>query len=51
MECYVYNTPSNYEEDNGLLSKSDIEEIASELSREITEEINKQFSTISKSKK
>lgn len=43
MESYVYNNLSNYEEDNGLLSKSDIEEIASELSREVTEEINKQF--------
>ena len=49
MESYAYNNyPSNYDDDNSLLSQRDIKEIADELSREVTEEINKQFSVMFK---
>lgn len=49
MESYAYNNySSNYDDDNSLLSQRDINEIADELSREVTEEINKQFSVMFK---
>lgn len=42
MERYNYYS-SNYEDDSRILSQNKIEEIAVELSREITQEIDKQF--------
>ena len=49
MESYAYNYySSNYDDDNRILSQSKIEEIAIELSREITQEINSQFEKVFK---
>ena len=47
MENYNYYS-SNYEDDNRILSQNKIEEIAVELSREITQEIDKQFKEVLK---
>lgn len=49
MSNYIYgNCLSTYDDDNRLLSQSKIDEIAEELSREVTQEINKQFDSIFK---
>ncbi len=49
MSNYIYdNCLSTYDDDNRLLSQSKIDEIAEELSREVTQEINKQFDAIFK---
>ena len=42
MENYNYYS-SNYDDDSRILPQNKIEEIAVELSREITQEIDKQF--------
>ena len=49
MSNYIYdNCLSTYDDDNRLLSQSKIDEIAEELSREVTQEIIKQFDSIFK---
>lgn len=47
MESYNYYS-SVYDDDNRILSQNKIDEIATELSREITQEIDKQFEMVLK---
>lgn len=47
MEQFLFNSYlSNYDDEDRILSKSKIDEIAEDLSREITEQIDKQFETV-----
>ncbi len=47
MENYNYYS-SNYDDENRILSQNKIDEIAVELSREISQEIDKQFEKVLK---
>ena len=52
MDQYLFNSFfSGYDDEDRILSKSQIDEIADDLSKEITEQIDKQFAAVSKSLK
>ena len=49
MEQYLFNSfLSGYDDDDRILSKSKIDEIAEELSEEITKQTDKQFEVVCK---
>ncbi len=49
MEKYLFNSfLSGYDDEDRILSKSKIDEIAEELSYEITKQIDKQFEVVCK---
>ena len=47
ISAYLYE-PSFYDEENKILSQEKLDEIADAISREVTEQLNKQFEAIFK---